>query len=286
MIITDFNSHDFIGEKSVGISWLHILYNVAFSLLFWQFPNCLLTFSGKGISLAYTSCCFGGRTRNRNLCVAVSAFYIYDLSTMRAYVYVDGFNLYYGSLKGTPNKWLDISKLCRFLFPHSEISKIKYFTAPVKIRPNDPDPDKPNRQQIYLRALKTIPNIEIFEGTFLWHRVFMKNAKNDGYTEVIKTEEKGTDVNIAAHLLNDGHKGQYEIAIVISNDSDLVAPIKMVIGELGLPVVVVSPFKTNSIELKKIASSVRTIRKGVLAVSQFSDELEDSTGIFTKPASW
>lgn len=156
----------------------------------------------------------------------------------------------------------------------------------MKIRPNDPDPDKPNRQQIYLRALKTISNLEIIEGTFLWHRVIMKNAKNSGYTEVIKTEEKGTDVNIAAHLLNDGYKGQYEVAIVISNDSDLVEPIKMVIGELSLPVIVVSPFNNNSIELKKIASSVRNIRKGVLAVSQFPDELEDQTGSFTKPASW
>jgi len=178
---------------------------------------------------------------------------------MRVYVYVDGFNLYYGSVKGTQYKWLDISKLSSFLFPKDDILKIKYFTAPVKVRENDTDTDKPNRQQIYLRALRTIPNLEIFEGTFLSHPVMMKNADNSGYTKVIKTEEKGTDVNIAAHLLNDGYKSEYEMAIVISNDSDLVEPIKMVINELSLPVIVVSPFERNSVELKKIASSAEKV---------------------------
>ena len=191
--------------------------------------------------------------------VAVSAFYGYHIEIMRVYVYVDGFNLYYGSVKGTQYKWLDISKLSSFLFPKDDILKIKYFTAPVKVRENDTDTDKPNRQQIYLRALRTIPNLEIFEGTFLSHPVMMKNADNSGYTKVIKTEEKGTDVNIAAHLLNDGYKSEYEMAIVISNDSDLVEPIKMVINELSLPVIVVSPFERNSVELKKIASSAEKV---------------------------
>ena len=205
---------------------------------------------------------------------------------MRVYIYVDGFNLYYGSVKGTHYKWLDISKLSEFLFPKDEIVKIKYFTAPVKVRQNDSDIDRPNRQQIYLRALRTIPNLEIIEGTFLSHSVMMKNADNGGYTKVIKTEEKGTDVNIASHLLNDGYKNEYEMAIVISNDSDLVEPIKMVINELKFPVIVVSPSERNSVELRKIASSVRQIREGVLRVSQFTEELCDEIGSFKKPDTW
>jgi uncharacterized LabA/DUF88 family protein len=219
-------------------------------------------------------------------CVAASAFWRYTLRIMRTQVYVDGFNLYYGSLKGTPYKWLDISRMAELLFPQAQITKIKYFTAPVKVRQNDIDTDKPNRQQIYLRALKTNPTIEIIAGTFLSHAVMMKNADSDGYTKVIKTEEKGTDVNIAAHILNDGYKKEYDVAVVISNDSDLVEPIKMVINELGLQVVVVSPFARNSVELKKIASSVRSIRKGVLNVSQFPNELTDDVGAFTKPSAW
>src|SRR5699024_1486950 len=113
---------------------------------------------------------------------------------MKVYVYVDGFNLYYGCLKGTHFKWLDIAKLCGFLFPRDKVAKIKYFTALVKIRDNDSDHDKPNRQQIYLRALRTIPGLEIIYGMFLSHVVAMKRADHRGYAEVIKAEEKGTDV--------------------------------------------------------------------------------------------
>src|SRR5437762_1904323 len=125
---------------------------------------------------------------------------------MKAYVYVDGFNLYYGCLKNSPYKWLDLQKLCQFIFPHHEIAKIKYFTAPVKIRTNEQDQDKPNRQQIYLRALRTTPGLEIIQGIFLTHKVQMMKADYSGYVKVIKTEEKGTDANIATHLINDGYK--------------------------------------------------------------------------------
>lgn len=204
----------------------------------------------------------------------------------RIVVYIDGFNVYYGSLKNSPYKWLDISKLSGFLFPKDTIVRIKYFTAPVKVRVNDVDVDKPNRQQIYLRALRTISNLEIIEGNFLTHAVMMKNAASSGYTKVIKTEEKGTDVNIATHLVNDAHNKMFDLAAVISNDSDLVEPVRIVTSELHLPVIVVSPYERNSVELKKTASSVRHIRQGVLSVSQFPDELRDETGVIRKPATW
>ncbi|MCX6754462.1 MAG: NYN domain-containing protein [Candidatus Nomurabacteria bacterium] len=205
---------------------------------------------------------------------------------MRLHVYIDGFNLYYGCFKNSKYKWLNINKLSCLLFPNHEISKIKYFTALVKIRENDSDYDKPNRQQVYLRALKTLPNVEIIKGTFLTHSILMKNAEEKGYTKVIKTEEKGTDVNIASHLINDGYKGLYDMAIVISNDSDLVEPIKIVIEELNLPVVVISPYEKNTIELKKIASFVKKIREGVLKESQFAGIISDSVGDIVLPESW
>ena len=201
-------------------------------------------------------------------------------------VYIDGFNLFYGALKNTPYKWLDVEKMCSFLFPQDTISKVKYFTAPIRVRPNDTDLDKPNRQQIYLRALRTINDLEVIEGNFLTHVVTMKNAKTSGFTEVIKTEEKGTDVNIASHLINDAHNASFELAVVVSNDSDLVEPIRIVVDELGLPVIVVSPYANNSIQLKNTASSVRRIRSGVLSASQFPSTLVDNVGRFTKPPVW
>jgi len=51
---------------------------------------------------------------------------------VRANVYVDGFNLYYGALKGTPLKWLDIAALCRLLLPGDTINRIRYFTARIQ----------------------------------------------------------------------------------------------------------------------------------------------------------
>jgi len=204
-------------------------------------------------------------------------------------VYVDGFNLYYGAVKGTPYKWLDISKLCQLLLPKNQVSKIKYFTALVNPRPNDPE--QPLRQQIYLRALKTIPNLEIIPGHFLTHIVSMPLAncppENQEYAQVIKTEEKGSDVNIASHLIYDGCKGIYDVAIVISNDSDLVEAIKIVRNELNKGVIVLNPSPSKpSQELARYATFVKPIRQGVLAASQFPPQMLDQIGHFYKPIAW
>jgi hypothetical protein len=75
--------------------------------------------------------------------------------TMRTAVYVDGFNLYYGALKGTPFRWLNIDVLMPHLLPAGcNVISIKYFTARVS---GSPDIDAPRRQAIYLKALRTIP---------------------------------------------------------------------------------------------------------------------------------
>jgi uncharacterized LabA/DUF88 family protein len=204
-------------------------------------------------------------------------------------VYVDGFNLYYGAVKGTPYKWLDISKMVQLLLPKNQVLKIKYFTALVNPRPHDPD--QPLRQQIFLRALRTIPHLEIILGHFLSHEVNMPLANwspgQPRYARVIKTEEKGSDVNIATHLLNDGFKGAYAVAIVISNDSDLVEAIKIVRNELKKGVIVLNPFKdTPSQELNRAATFVKPIRQGVLAASQFPSPMQDKNGSFYKPPNW
>ena len=208
---------------------------------------------------------------------------------MKTIVYIDGFNLYYGAVKGTPYKWLDVLALCKFLLPKNEIVQIKYFTALVTARPTDPD--QPNRQQVYLRALRTLPNLEIIYGHFLEHAIMMPLANPapgaPKYVRVIKTEEKGSDVNIAAHLINDGHQQRYAAAILISNDSDLVEPVKIVRYELKFPVGVLNPIPAKpSHELRKYATFVKPIRRGVLAASQFPPTLTDAVGTFYKPPAW
>ena len=84
---------------------------------------------------------------------------------MKTNVYVDGFNLYYGAVKGTPYKWLDIDSLVRTIVKGVSINRIRYFTARVQARPHDvPQPD---RQAAYIRALETIPHLTVHYGQFL-----------------------------------------------------------------------------------------------------------------------
>ena len=85
---------------------------------------------------------------------------------LRTIVYVDGFNLYYGCLKDSAERWLDVGALCeRMLSSDSEIVGIEYFTARVKGRPGNPHAGQ--RQQTYFRALATVPNLTIHYGRFM-----------------------------------------------------------------------------------------------------------------------
>ncbi len=148
---------------------------------------------------------------------------------MKTNVYIDGFNFYYGCIKNTPYRWLNPATMCRLLLPQDAIHQIKYFTALVTPRPNDPN--KLLRQQTFLRALRTIQNLKIVLGSFLSNEVTMPLASpNRGSAKVIKTEEKGSDVNLATHLLVDGFDHDYELAVVVSNDSDLLAQFKLLLN--------------------------------------------------------
>lgn len=207
---------------------------------------------------------------------------------MKTILYVDGFNLYYGALKDTSYKWLNIQRMAELLLPRSQIVAIKYFTARISARPNDPH--QPIRQQIYLRALRTLPSLEIFYGHYLSHNVFMPRANprpgESRYVEVIRTEEKGSDVNIAVHALNDAYQGAFELAVLVSNDSDLVEVIKVVRRQLGLRVGVLNPQTKPARALQQEALFVKQIRENVLQASQFPATMTDATGTFRKPKEW
>jgi hypothetical protein len=118
-------------------------------------------------------------------------------STLRTFVYVDAFNLYYGALRKSPFRWLDLQKLCQLMLPKNDIQAIKYFTALVSARPGDAD--QPLRQQLYIRALKTIPNIEIIYGHYLTHVVRMPKATPPGakqeYVQVSASTEMKLNVS-------------------------------------------------------------------------------------------
>ena len=106
------------------------------------------------------------------------------------------------------------------------------------------------------------------------------------YCRVIKTEEKGSDVNLATHLLRDAFLNQMEVAVLVTNDSDLVEPVRIVRSELGKAVGILNPHKRPSYELSKCATFIKPIRKGVLAASQLPPRLQDAHGVITKPTRW
>lgn len=139
---------------------------------------------------------------------------------MQTIVYIDGFNLYYGACRAPGRRWLDLSALAARLLPNDEIAEIGYFTANMK--KDHSDPGAQDRQRLYHRALKTIPNLEIFLGRYIAKRVrgeLLDASPGEPTRRVVQTyEEKGTDVNLATRLLVDGFNGRFESAAVISND--------------------------------------------------------------------
>lgn len=222
----------------------------------------------------------------------------------KCWVYVDGFNLYNGALRGRPNKWLDLVELSKNLLqPTDTVEKVKFFTAQVERRPSDPDQQV--RQRMYWRALRTLPEIEIIEGQFKGRHKWLPDSADVLQIEtderagisvigrrpimkcVYKCEEKGTDVNLAAHLLHDAHLARFEFGLVISNDSDLAMAIGLVTQEVGLPVGVYSPQRDAVLaELRAVSTFYRQMPRRHLASCQLPNTLVDSIGPIQKPATW
>lgn len=209
--------------------------------------------------------------------------------TLRTSVYVDGFNLYFGALKGTPYKWLNIRSVCeKLIAPVNEIREIKYFTAFVSPTPGDPD--KPHHQQAYIRALRALcPETQLIKGQFRTHEVRKKlltPINGVRHAMVVETTEKGSDVNLAVHLLNDAWMDRYDCAVVISGDSDLAESIRLVRQHHPKkPIGVISPGKrVMSKELAQAATFMRSISTTVLAASQMPDAIPGTN--ITKPADW
>ena len=207
---------------------------------------------------------------------------------MATNVYVDAFNLYYGSLKGTSYRWLDLGSLCARLLPKDRINRIRYFTATVSARPDNPD--APQRQQVYLRALETIPGLSIHYGHYITHvrRMPLANPPQRGArtVEVVKTEEKGSDVNLATYLLLDAFQRDCKVAVVFSNDSDLKLPIEIAQTELGIRVGVVNPHPPARRSRALQPTFFKQLRTSTLGACQLPSLLTDSKGEIRKPARW
>lgn len=204
-------------------------------------------------------------------------------------VYVDGFNLYYGCLKGSPYKWLDLETLCGVLLPRDQVHKIRYFTARVSARPNDPQ--LPVRQETYLRALSTLPKVSIHYGEFYQSitRAYLAHPPLGGpnTVEVIKTEEKGSDVALATYLMLDACRRDCDTAVLLTNDSDLREPLRLVRDELGLATGVINPHPAHKRSRALQATFFKQLQPRALRRSQFPMQLVDAQGRkILKPRGW
>lgn len=206
--------------------------------------------------------------------------------TMRTAVYVDGFNLYYGVLKRTPYKWLDLQRLFESALTRNRVTSIRYFTARVLATPRNPAVHV--RQDTYLRALHAAcPLLTVHYGHYVRREMSMENAAPPPVTvKVWKNEEKGSDVNLAVHLVNDAWENRFDCAVVVSNDSDLASAMDMAKAR-GKVVGLMPPVGANrpiSVALRTRASFIKRLPTAALAACQLPSLIPLTT--ISKPAGW
>lgn len=217
---------------------------------------------------------------------------------MKTIVYVDGFNLYHRALKDTQHKWLDLQALCQAVLPkNTEIILINYYTARVSGKIS---PDAARDQNTYLKALGTLPHLRVHYGNFQVTEKHMYLCQpldfqpactvhpqpTPRFARVVKIEEKGSDVNLGAHLVRDVLTGAFEHAAVLTNDTDLYEPVRIVVQEARLPVTLLSPVNRPAGSLRGIATYIRHIDR-YLARSQFANPLITADGKeIHKPQGW
>lgn len=208
---------------------------------------------------------------------------------MRTAVYVDGFNLYYGSLKGTPNKWLDLCAYFQRTLPKEcRLVEVKYFTARVTALPHNRE--APKRQDVYLRALRAHSGnqIKIIEGHFSLKPVTLPMESNTRkMVRVLRSEEKGSDVNLAVELVNDAWKGGFECVAVVSNDADLSRALQIVKQQHRKRVLLYTPgapVRTPLITLKQWSNKQIGVLQADLAHCQLPNPVQP--GGIQRPAGW
>ena len=214
---------------------------------------------------------------------------------IRVVAYIDGFNLYFGLREAGLRRfyWLDVVALCRNLLkPDQDLVAVKYFTSRVSgAHPADSPTaaflreESRRRQGVYLDALGSLPGLNVIEGKFL----AKSKLKCFRCGSLIHTfEEKMTDVNIATHLLIDAHQNTFDTALLISADSDLVPPVKIVGNNFpGKRVVAAFPPKRWSNDLAQAATAKFQIGNAILARSQLPDVVPLARGNrAVRPSQW
>jgi uncharacterized LabA/DUF88 family protein len=199
----------------------------------------------------------------------------------RVIVYIDGFNLYFGMNEAgyARYKWLNLYLLSENLLKNDQILvEVKYFTS--KITNNS---KKEVRQKIYLEALNEV-GVRIYLGHYQKTNIKCFYCGNSW----VSFNEKMTDVNIATEMLNDAVNDRYDMAMLISGDSDLLPPIKLIHKSYGdKRVFVAFPPRRSNYSIKENAKGSYIIGRKKIADSQFSTIIHKKDGyVLTKPKEW
>jgi uncharacterized LabA/DUF88 family protein len=217
---------------------------------------------------------------------------------LRTTVFIDGYNLYYGAVRRTSYKWLDIFKLFKeqLLLPDTELLEVRYYTAPVLGSLCD-DPTSPQRQRQYLQALRKMypEKITIIEGKLIRGDSVLRltnpipELPELDKVKVITLTEKKTDVNIATDMLVGAFTGQFEQAVLCSNDSDMEGALKAIRLHcpnirIGLVAPTATPGRFISNDLKTQTHWSKTISPEEMALSQLPPKIRGTS--ITKPETW
>jgi uncharacterized LabA/DUF88 family protein len=209
---------------------------------------------------------------------------------VRVSCYIDGFNVYHAvddanrAARGALGhlKWVDLRALMQvFTDPNVHtITSVKFFTAYP-----DWDIPKESRHKEYVKALNHYGTQEIV-GRF---------KPKDAYCKICRStykarEEKESDVNIATHLMHDAHRGEFDQTFLVTNDSDLLGPVRMLrsaFPRMRLKVIA-PPFRRHSKELWAAATHRAKIEQSHIERCLMPEFMLDGTGneIFRRPRNY
>lgn len=157
-------------------------------------------------------------------------------------VYIDGYNLYYGRLRGSSFKWLDVVKLFVTILEHRDQNEhlecVKFFTAHALANFASNGVASVNAQHAYHRGLSQLYNerIEFVYGKHTYDKsgsLLPSFIEGEPYnrlkrSKVWKLEEKKTDVNLAISMYRDAVQKKFDRIILVSNDSDAEPALKAI----------------------------------------------------------
>ena len=212
----------------------------------------------------------------------------------RVIAYIDGFNLYFGLRESGLRRcyWLNLQTLAEHLLrPAQVLVATKYFTARIAGGRAGDSTDRERtldqnrkRQSDFLEALNTLPDFEMFEGHFLGKDIQCRSCQASWRTH----EEKMTDVQIATEMLDDAYDDRFDVALILSADSDLVPPMRSIRRRFPRKrIVVCFPPGRSSVQLKRAAHASLTVSADQLDASQFPEEVTKPDGfVLRRPARW